>query len=270
VIEVGILFVLFMVLISVELLVWRFVQGPAKRRHGTAYRAIILTLVTTPLAIWTVWTLSRSREFQLFSKLVTRVPTSMPVVALTFDDGPEPEFADQVLAVLGREGVKATFFVTGQKVRENLVEARRIVAEGHELGNHSYSHTRMIGCSYSFVQEEIEQTDKSIRLAGYEGAIHFRPPGSKRLIVLPYYLWVTGRTTIFMDIEPESYPGLAADADKIAEHVLGKTRPGSIILLHVMYASRTETIKALPRIIQGLQGEGYSFATVSQLLALDK
>ena len=269
-IEVGILFVLFMVLIGVELLVWRFVQGPAKRRHGTAYRAILLILVTTPLAIWTVWTLSRSREFQLFSKLVTRVPTSMPVVALTFDDGPEPEFTDQVLAILGREGVKATFFVTGQKVRENLIEARRIVAEGHELGNHSYSHTRMIGCSYSFVQEEIEQTDKLIRLAGYEGKIHFRPPGSKRLIVLPYYLWVTGRTTIFMDIEPESYPDIAADADKIAEHVLGKTRPGSIILLHVMYESRTETIKALPRIIQGLQGEGYSFATVSQLLALDK
>jgi peptidoglycan/xylan/chitin deacetylase (PgdA/CDA1 family) len=119
VIEVGILFVLFMVLIGVELLVWRFVQGPAKRRHGTAYRAIILTLVTTPLAIWTVWTLSRSREFQLFSKLVTRVPTSMPVVALTFDDGPEPEFADQVLAVLGREGVKATFFDGTEGARES-------------------------------------------------------------------------------------------------------------------------------------------------------
>jgi len=269
-IEVGILFMLFIVLIGIELLVWRFVQGPAERWHGTTYRAILLILVTTPLAIWWVWTLSKSREFQLFGRMVARVPTSAPVVALTFDDGPEPEFTDQVLAILGREGVKATFFVTGQKVQENLMEARRIVAEGHELGNHSYSHARMIGRSYSFVQQEIEQTDKLIRLAGYEGTIHFRPPGSKRLIVLPYYLWVTGRTTIVMDIEPESYRDIAADADTIAEHVLGKARPGSIILLHVMYKSRTETVKALPRIIQGLQGEEYSFATVSQLLALDK
>jgi peptidoglycan/xylan/chitin deacetylase (PgdA/CDA1 family) len=184
---------LFIVLIGIELLAWRFVQGPAQPRRGRAYRAILLTLVTTPLAIWCVWMLSKSREFQLFGEMVKRVPISAPVVALTFDDGPEPEFTDQVLAILGREGVKATFFVTGQKVQENLVEARRIVAEGHELGNHTYSHPQMIGRSYSFVQQEIEQTDELIRLAGYDGTIYFRPPGSKRLIVLPYFLWVTAR-----------------------------------------------------------------------------
>jgi peptidoglycan/xylan/chitin deacetylase (PgdA/CDA1 family) len=269
-IEAGILLMLFIVLIGIEALVWRLVRGPAERRRGTAYRAIILTLVTLPLAIWCVWAFSKSREFQLFGKFVKRVPTSVPVVALTFDDGPEPVFTDQVLAILDKEGVKATFFVVGQKVQENLVEARRIVAEGHEMGNHTYSHPQMIGRSYSFVQQEIEETDKLIRLAGYDGTIHFRPPGSKRLIVLPYYLWVTGRTTILMDIEPESFPDIATDADKITEHVLGKARPGSIILLHVMYKGRAETVKALPRIIQGLKNEGYGFVTVSQLLALGK
>lgn len=269
-VEVGILFLFLIVLVGLELLVRRLIQGSAHGRHGAVRRAIILTLVTTPLVLWSAWTLSKSRNFQLFGKLVTRVPTSKPAVALTFDDGPEPGFTDEVLAILGQERVKVTFFVTGQSVSEHLDEARRIVAEGYELGNHSYSHARMIGRSYAFVQEEIERTDQLIRAAGYEGAIHFRPPGSKRLLVLPYYLKVTGRTTIFMDVEPESFPAVAADADRIVAHVLGKARPGSIILLHVMNESRTETIKALPRIIKDLKNKGYRFMTVSQLLALDK
>jgi chitin deacetylase len=72
--------------------------------------------------------------------------------------------------------------------------------------------------------------------------------------------------TIFMDVEPESYREIAADAERIVEHVLDETRPGSIILLHVMNESRTETMKAVPRIIEGLQSRGYSFVTISDLL----
>jgi len=168
--------------------------------------------------------------------------------------------------VLRAEGVRATFFVTGAALEENIAEAQRIVAEGHELGNHSYSHKRMVGRSYAFVREEIEHTDQLIRAAGYEGEIHFRPPYGKRFIVLPYYLSVTDRTTIFTDVEPESYREIAADRERIVQHVLEKAWPGSIILLHVMNESRGETVGAVPGIIRGLRNRGYSFVTVSELL----
>jgi peptidoglycan/xylan/chitin deacetylase (PgdA/CDA1 family) len=222
------------------------------------------------LVFLSAWRLSKSRKFQFFGEMVARVQTSSPVVALTFDDGPTPGFTDEILDILSEEEVSATFFVAGQSIEENMPQARHIVAEGHELGNHSYSHTRMLGRSYAFVGEEVERTDNLIRAAGYDGDIHFRPPYGKRFILLPYYLRVTGRTTILWDVEPESYPEIAADAEAIVNHVLDNTRPGSIILLHVMTESRGQTMQAVPAIIDGLQSRGYRFVTVSELLALDE
>lgn len=269
-IEVGILFTIILVLVGVELIIWRSLCGPAQGRLGTVRRVVILSLAMIPLVLVSAWRLSKSRDFQIFGRMVTRVETSSPVVALTFDDGPRPGFTEEILEILHEKGVRATLFVTGQALEENMAEAQSIVAEGHELGNHSYSHTRMIGRSYSFVREEIERTDQLIRAAGYEGNIHFRPPYGKRFVILPYYLSVTDRTTFFIDVEPESYKEIAIDAERIVEHVLDETRPGSIILLHVMHESRTETMKAVPRIIKGLQSRGYSFVTISELLAYDE
>jgi chitin deacetylase len=265
-VEAGILLVIALVLVAVELVVWRPVRGPAHMRLDTVRRVVILSLATMPLVGVSAWTISKSRDFQIFGEMVSRVETSVPVVALTFDDGPAPVFTEEILEVLRAEGVRATFFVTGAALKENMAEAQGIVAEGHELGNHSYSHKRMVGRSYAFVREEIERTDQLIRAAGYEGEIRFRPPYGKRLIVLPYYLSVTDRTTIFMDVEPESYKEIAVDRESIVQHVLEKTRPGSIILLHVMNESRGESMGAVPGIIRGLRSRGYSFVTVSELL----
>jgi chitin deacetylase len=86
--------------------------------------------------------------------------------------------------------------------------------------------------------------------------------------LLPRYLKKTARKTITWDIEPESHPEIDADSNKIVEHVLANTSPGSIILLHVMYQSRGESRKSVRRIISGLKREGYSFKTVSELLAV--
>lgn len=214
-----------------------------------------------------LWEISKSRTFQFFGQLVPRVNTSQRVVALTFDDGPIPDAAGKILATLEQEHIRATFFVIGAELERNLAEGKRIVAAGHELGNHSYSHERMIFVTPSFVRQEIESTDKLIRDAGYQGEICFRPPFGKKLLALPYYLSKTGRKSITWDVEPDSHPEIAADSDKIAEFVLSRTRPGSIILLHVMYPSRIESLKAVPKIVEGLKKQGYSFKTVSELLA---
>lgn len=77
-----------------------------------------------------------------------------------------------------------------------------------------------------FVQEEIERSDQLIREAGHEGEVHFRSPYGKKLVLLPYYLSRTGRKNILFDIEPESYPGVASDSQKIVEYVLEEALPG--------------------------------------------
>ena len=214
-----------------------------------------------------LWQISSSRTFQFFGQLIPRVSTSQKVVALTFDDGPTPGTTDQILSALDQEHVRATFFVTGAELEKNMAEGEKLVEAGHQLGNHSFSHKRMVLVTPSFVGQELERTDKLIRDAGYQGEIYFRPPYGKKLFTLPYYLARTGRKSITWDVEPDSYPEVAADSDKITEHVLSRARPGSIIILHVMYSSRGESLKAVKKIIEGLKAQGYSFKTVSELLA---
>jgi chitin deacetylase len=232
-------------------------------------KLLLLALILIALGCMSIlWHVSRSRTFQFFGELVPRVNTSQKVVALTFDDGPVPGPTAQILAILEQEHVRATFFVTGAELQANMGEGRRLVEAGHELGNHSFSHQRMLLVTPSFVKQEVETTDNLIREAGYQGPIHFRPPYGKKLFSLPYYLWKTGRKSITWDVEPDSFPEIASDANKIADFVLSQTQPGSIIILHVMYPSRIESMKAVKKIIEGLKAKGYSFKTVSELLML--
>ena len=229
-------------------------------------KALLVTVIAVIAVTAVAFQISKSRTFQFFGEIVPRIDTRQKVVALTFDDGPTPGVTEEVLSILNEAGVKATFFVIGADLERNLEEGRRIVAAGHELGNHTYSHERMVLKTPSFIESEIERTDQLIRQAGYQSAIHFRPPFGKKLILLPYFLARTSRKTITWDVEPDSYPEIAADSNKIVAHVMEKTRPGSIILLHVMYKSRSESLKAVKGVITGLKGQGYSFKTVSEML----
>lgn len=214
--------------------------------------------------------LSNLRSFQLFGHLVDRVDTTSRVVALTFDDGPTPSGANSILSILRREGVRATFFFTGAELAANPLLASGFVREGHELGNHSFSHRRMVLKLPSFIRTEVERTDSLIRQAGYAGPIYFRPPYGKKLIGLPYYLSRSQRTTIMWDVEPDSSADVARSADRIVTHVLENVRPGSIILLHVMYPSRETSLRSVEGVIRGLKEQGYRFVTVSELLGLPR
>jgi chitin deacetylase len=228
--------------------------------------ALILVVLLILISVG-LWQVSRSRTFQFFGEIIPRVDTSQKIVALTFDDGPTPQATDEILGILSEMNVRATFFVTGAELQQNLAQGKKIVAAGHELGNHSYSHVRMFFVTPSFVKQEIESTDKLIKDTGYQGEILFRPPYGKKLFALPYYLWKHNRKSITWDVEPDSYPEIAADANKIVEHVLANARPGSIIILHVMYPNRRESMKSVKTIIERLKAQGYSFKTVSELLA---
>lgn len=97
----------------------------------------------TLLVLFGSWRLARSRSVQLMCGLVQRIDTSAPVVALTFDDGPTPAVTDSLIRILARHGAQATFFVTGQELAANPALGARLVAAGHELGNHTWSHARL-------------------------------------------------------------------------------------------------------------------------------
>lgn len=208
----------------------------------------------------------RARTFQLFGDLVARVSTGEPVVALTFDDGPADATLDDILGVLAKADVRSTFFVIGSELEAHPEAGRRLVAAGHELGNHSYSHRRMVLTSPEAAQAEVERADALIRAAGQRGPILFRPPYGVKFVGLPWYLAKSGRTSVTWDIEPESYPEVGSSAPAIVRHVIERIQPGSIILLHPWYRSGEPTRQALPAVIEGVRQRGFRFVTMSELL----
>ena len=231
-------------------------------------KLVLRLLLVVVVVFFGLWKLSSSVRFQLFGELIDKVDTEQKLVALTFDDGPTPHYTAGILQLLDLYQVKATFFVTGTETQRYMTQAKQIVAAGHQLGNHSWSHQRMIFMSLDEIQREIEGTDQQIREAGYQGEILFRPPYGKKLFVLPWYLAQQQRKTIMWDLEPETDPTLAAGAQAMANYVIEHTRPGSIVLMHLMYQSRQSSREALPLIIRGLKQKGYRFVTVSELLAM--
>jgi peptidoglycan/xylan/chitin deacetylase (PgdA/CDA1 family) len=220
------------------------------------------------LGFYIFWQVSKSRTFQLMGEIVPRVETSQKIIALTFDDGPTVEGTMEILSILKEENVKASFFLIGADMEKNPESVKQIIAAGHEIGNHSYTHERMLFKMPSFIQHEIDDTDKLIRAAGYTGEIHFRSPFGKKFLLLPYYLSKRGKKNIMWDVEPETYPEIDGNAEKITTYVLNHTKPGSIILLHIMYPTRKESMKAVRGVIKGLKEQGFEFKTVSELLAL--
>lgn len=224
--------------------------------------AVLVTILTVSLGTYTV---INARTFQLAGHLVSRVDTDARVVALTFDDGPT-DHTPEVLELLASRNVPATFYLNGSEAHRHREQVTAIANAGHEIGNHSYSHRRMVFISENAVSDEIEHTDEAILQAGYDGPLTFRPPYGKKLWTLPRYLAARDRVTVMWDVAPDSAGN--PDRDAIVEQTVRSVRPGSIVLLHVLVDSRSESRAALPLIIERLNSSGYRFVTVSQLLAM--
>ncbi|MFJ8236076.1 polysaccharide deacetylase family protein [Ureibacillus sp. NPDC094379] len=201
------------------------------------------------------------RNFQLLGDLTSRVETNEKVVALTFDDGPT-ENVDEILPLLDQYKAKATFFLIGSEIADHPEEAKKIAESGHQIGNHTYSHERMVFKTPSFVKEELEKTDDLIRQAGFEGEIDFRPPFGKKLVVLPFYLKQRGMETIMWDLEPDTYYNTT---DEKVEYIVNHIKPGSIILLHPMVDQTGMQLQVIEEILQELTDDGYRFVTVNEL-----
>ena len=207
---------------------------------------------------------TKLRTFQLFGGLTYQAETEEKIIALTFDDGPTKN-VDQLLPLLDEYNAKSTFFLIGNEIEKHPEEAKKIVEAGHQIGNHTYSHKRMVLKSPSFIEEEIEKTDELIRSIGYEGEIDFRPPYGKKFVGLPYYLNKTNRQTIMWSLDPETY---YTSVDEKINYVMENIQPGSIILLHPMYDQTGGTLQVVETILKELTKEGYRFVTVDELQSL--
>jgi len=233
---------------------------------GACMNKIVKLSAVVLIIFIALWQVSKSKRFQFVGNLIDRVETTEKVVALTFDNGPTKHKTKEILNILDEAEIKATFYLVGSSIAQNIQETKDIIAKGHEIGNHSYTHQRMVLKSYRFIADELEKTNQLITQAGYRNEIRFRPPYGKKLFSLPYYLNNKNITTVTWDVEPETYLDKNASANDITKYVVQNTKPGSIILLHVMFKSRGNSLAAVPLIVQQLKDKGYRFVTVSELI----
>ena len=185
-----------------------------------------------------------------------------PYVAMTFDDGPHPRNTPRLLDILRQRNIKATFYVIGQNVERYPSITRRIVAEGHEIGNHTWTHANMTKLSDAAVRSELNRTrDIIVATTGVKPRT-MRPPYGALLTRQRNMIFNEfGYPTIMWSVDPEDWrrPGVNVVADRI----VNGANNGAIILAHDLHAP---TIDAMPQALDRLLERGFRFITVSQML----
>lgn len=217
------------------------------------------------------------RDVQLNSqdKAIAREASTKPIaqrasaklIALTFDDGPWPTTTSQVLDVLKKNNVKATFFVVGKQVQQYPQLLKQIVAGGHALGNHSWSH------QYQFFDEsaaarELDETATLVyKISGIKTFL-FRPPGGILNNGLAAYALNKKHAVIMWSADSRDWRYRRDSTQVLIDSVLEEAKPGGIVLLHDGGGDRSNTVQALPQLIAQLKKRGYKFVTVPELLEI--
>jgi peptidoglycan-N-acetylglucosamine deacetylase len=206
---------------------------------------------------------------------IYHVPSSEKVVALTFDDGPSPKWTPQILDVLKAGQAKATFFMLGEHVEKYPQVARRVAAEGHEIGNHTYDHHVLIYYKTEELEKELKDAQEAIYKVTGVTTKYFRPPKA----------WLTesekkdikrlGYEIILWSLNSKDW--VTFDDRYIVKYILHYVHPGDILLFHDSGGvfkpeggKRKETVSAVKRLIEKLRARGYRFVTISELLELQK
>ena len=187
-------------------------------------------------------------------------------IAMTFDDGPHPRNTPRLLDILKRRNVKATFYVVGPNAKRYPAIMQRIVAEGHEIGNHTMTHRKLRGLPDSVVKQELQETHDIILQVTGKAPRSFRPPygafdTAQRQMIFNEF----GYPTVLWNVDPEDWkrPGVSV----VTRRLIDGARPGGILLAHDIHSP---TIDAMPSTLNGLLNRGYQFVTFSQLVGLEK
>jgi peptidoglycan/xylan/chitin deacetylase (PgdA/CDA1 family) len=187
-----------------------------------------------------------------------------PYIAMTFDDGPSATLTPKLLDILAAHQIKATFFVIGENVAEHPEIVARAAREGHEIGNHSWSHPNFGKMSDDGVRSQIQRTDDAIKSATGSRPTLLRPPYGS--ITAREKRWIHdqfGYQIILWDVDPYDWkrPGPSV----VRNRILKETRPGSIVLSHDIHPG---TIEAMPSTFDALEAKGFKFVTISELIRM--
>lgn len=213
----------------------------------------------------------------LVSVLVTQAAplSSSPnkkVIALTFDDGPYGTSTREILGILKKKQVHATFFLIGKNIAQFPDMPKEIIKDGNIIGNHTYSHSKYFThMSKDDFLGDVEKAEHMIETHTQVKPLLFRPPYGKINLSMKKELIMAEYTNVLWNVDPRDWD-LHVSALQIEQRVIHQTKPDSIIILHDGHESplypRDQTVLALPHIIDDLKKEGYSFVTVDQLLSV--
>ncbi|HEX5413853.1 MAG TPA: polysaccharide deacetylase family protein [Terriglobia bacterium] len=208
---------------------------------------------------------------QVFSPVVNRGPAESRSVFLTFDDGPAPPFTERVLDILSEHKISATFFLCGKNVESHPEIARRIVREGHTVGNHTYSHPFLFARSSRFIAAEIDRAQEAIeRVTGVRPTL-FRPPYGARWFGLMPVLRQRRLKMIMWSVTGFDWK---YKSEQILRATTRRLHPGAVILLHDGHEQpppggidQSGTVEALPEIIEAVSRSGLSFVPIEKIIA---
>jgi peptidoglycan-N-acetylglucosamine deacetylase len=241
-------------------------KSPFSSFRTWALIALVLAII---LAI--VWYMLENPKSQTFGHTVTQVPVRQKVVALTFDDGPNPPYTDEIVTYLHATGIHATFFVVGRAVAAHPEVVREEVQDGDALGNHSWDHAHLVLERRPHIQREIAMTDAAIQHATGVTTRLFRPPFGARDYAVISVARQMGYQVIMWSVPlPHDWEGPPPEV--IRDRVVRYVKDGSIIVLHDgnrgKAGDRENTVKATKLIVETLRAQGYRFVTVPELLRL--
>ncbi|MBO1005098.1 polysaccharide deacetylase family protein [Pseudogracilibacillus auburnensis] len=208
---------------------------------------------------------NKGRDFyESTGNVIWDIPTEEKLIALTFDDGPHPIYTPQVLNILREHGAKATFFVVGENAKKFPGLIERESAEGHEIGNHTYTHP------YEFtpeqLQDELIRTDEVIYNITGNYPSYYRPVGGSYDDMIVSTAVHSGFRVVLWSWHQDTGDWKRPGVDKIVNKVVSGARPGDVVLFHDAGGNRSQTVAALKKIIPALKEEGFTFVTISELL----
>jgi peptidoglycan-N-acetylglucosamine deacetylase len=212
--------------------------------------------------------------------------TNEKIIALTFDDGPNGKYTEEVLTILDKYKIKATFFVIGKNiapnrdgltknstnehiVSQNRAELLKAYSAGHVIGTHSYTHPMMDKISEAAYKEELNLSADAIHEVIGKYPVLFRPPYGRCTIPYSEITKNMGYSIITWSDVADDYNIHLTTSMKIANDITQLAKPGGIILLHDGGGNRTKTVNALPKIIESLTKEGYRFITIPEMIGIE-
>lgn len=191
---------------------------------------------------------------------------SQKVLAMTFDDGPHPSLTPKLLDILKERNIKCTFFVIGKNAKAYPNIIRRMIAEGHEVANHTWTHCSLTSRSDAQIRTELQQSEDALVAAANYRPHLIRPPyGAINTRIKQFMFSEFGYSTIMWSVDPQDWrrPGVSV----VTSRLVSGARPGAIMLAHDIHPP---TIQAMPSMFDQLLAKGYQFVTVSQLLNMEK